>query len=165
MACGRIHMLAGMYNLAADANGPLSVEGEVLVASYEAEQHIAHLGISDTSVCWMICGLASGYLSRAAGKDICVRGHEKHLERQLKMEKIWRTGLEGHLMLSKQTVALAELGRRYLVVEREVESTMGESMRRMLEKAQPAEATQWLLAALIEEVQGLRGELKKGCGE
>jgi transcriptional regulator with PAS, ATPase and Fis domain len=72
LACGRIHMLAGMYNLAADANGPLSVEGEALVASYEAEQHIAHLGISDTSVCWTICGLASGYLSRAAGKDIYV---------------------------------------------------------------------------------------------
>jgi hypothetical protein len=68
-------------------------------------------------------------------------------------------------MLSKQTVALAELGRRYLTVEREVESTMGEAMRRLLEKAQPAEATQWLLAALIEEVQGLRGELKKGHGE
>src|SRR4030042_315813 len=42
------------------------------VGSYEAEQHIAHLGLSDTSVCWTICGLTSGYLSRALGKEIYV---------------------------------------------------------------------------------------------
>ncbi len=43
-----------------------------LVGSYEAEQHIAHLGRSDASVCWTICGLTSGYLSRALGKEIYV---------------------------------------------------------------------------------------------
>ncbi|MFA4987301.1 MAG: sigma 54-interacting transcriptional regulator [Candidatus Brocadiia bacterium] len=71
-ACGRIHMLEGMYRLSPNSSGPLSTEGEVLETSYEAEQHIVHLGRSDTCVCWMVCGLTSGYLSRAVGKEIFV---------------------------------------------------------------------------------------------
>ena len=37
--------------------------------SYEAEQHLMHLGRADEAVCWTLCGFASGYLS-------CVRGQE-----------------------------------------------------------------------------------------
>jgi DNA-binding NtrC family response regulator len=71
-ACARIHMLEGMYRLGPGPPGSLTKEGLTLVGSYEAEQHIAHLGRSDTSVCWTICGLTSGYLSRAMGKEIYV---------------------------------------------------------------------------------------------
>ena len=71
-AGGRIHMLEGMYRLGPGSPGSLTKEGLTLTGSYEAEQHIAHLGRSDTSVCWTICGLTSGYLSRATGKDIYV---------------------------------------------------------------------------------------------
>lgn len=71
-ACGRIHMLEGMYRLAPGPPGSLTKEGLTLIGSFEAEQHIAHLGRSDTSVCWTICGLTSGYLSRALGKEIYV---------------------------------------------------------------------------------------------
>ncbi len=71
-ACGRIHMLEGMYRLGPGTPGSLTKEGLTLVGSYEAEQHTAHLGRSDTSVCWTICGLTSGYLSRAVGKEIYV---------------------------------------------------------------------------------------------
>ncbi len=71
-ACGRIHMLEGMYRLGPGTPGSLTKEGLTLVESYEAEQHIAHVGLSDTSVCWTICGLTSGYLSRAMGKEIFV---------------------------------------------------------------------------------------------
>jgi two-component system, NtrC family, response regulator HydG len=71
-AGGRIHMLEGMYRLGPGAPGSLTKEGLTLVGSYEAEQHIAHLGRSDSSVCWTICGLTSGYLSRAMGKEIYV---------------------------------------------------------------------------------------------
>ena len=60
-ACGRIHMLGGMYRLGPPPLGSLTGEGLTLVDSYEAEQHIVHLGLSDTSVCWTICGLTSGY--------------------------------------------------------------------------------------------------------
>lgn len=42
----------------------------MIVASYEAEQHLLHFGRSDVPVCWTICGLTSGYLSRIAGKHM-----------------------------------------------------------------------------------------------
>lgn len=71
-ACGRIHMLEGMYRLEPGPPGSLTKGGLTLVGSFEAEQHIAHLGRSDSSVCWTICGLTSGYLSRATGKEIYV---------------------------------------------------------------------------------------------
>jgi two-component system, NtrC family, response regulator HydG len=71
-ACGRIHMLEGMYRLGPGTPGSLTKEGLTLIGSYEAEQHIAHLGQSDACVCWTICGLTSGYLSRAVGKEIYV---------------------------------------------------------------------------------------------
>ena len=44
----------------------------MLAASYEAEQHLLHFGRSDSPVCWTICGLTSGYISRVAGKEIYV---------------------------------------------------------------------------------------------
>ena len=44
----------------------------MLLASYEAEQHLLHFGRSDSPVCWTICGLTSGYISYTAGKEIYV---------------------------------------------------------------------------------------------
>jgi transcriptional regulator with PAS, ATPase and Fis domain len=44
----------------------------MLLASYEAEQHSLHFGRADAPVCWTICGLTSGYLTRTAGKEIYV---------------------------------------------------------------------------------------------
>jgi hypothetical protein len=71
-ACARIHMLEGMYRLRPGPPSSVMKDGLTLVGSYEAEQHIAYLGRSDISVCWTICGLMSGYLSRAVGKEIYV---------------------------------------------------------------------------------------------
>jgi transcriptional regulator with PAS, ATPase and Fis domain len=50
----------------------MSKEGVMLVASYEAEQHLLHFGRVDAPMCWTICGLTSGYLSRTVGKEIFV---------------------------------------------------------------------------------------------
>ena len=44
--------------------------------SYEAEQHLLHLGRADEPVCWMLTGFASGYSSRAYGRDVYVVEHE-----------------------------------------------------------------------------------------
>ncbi|HEY6077718.1 MAG TPA: sigma-54-dependent Fis family transcriptional regulator [Polyangiaceae bacterium] len=68
----RIHALEGLFRLAPGSEGPLSKAGVMLLASYEAEQHLLHFGRSDEAVCWTISGLTSGYLSRASGKDIYV---------------------------------------------------------------------------------------------
>ncbi|PRQ08950.1 sigma-54-dependent Fis family transcriptional regulator [Enhygromyxa salina] len=71
-AGARPHALVGLFRVQAGPEGPLSKLGAMILASYEAEQHLLHFGRADTSVCWTICGLISGYLSRSIGKDICV---------------------------------------------------------------------------------------------
>ena len=68
----RIHTLEGLYCVGPGSKGALSKEGSVHVASYEAEQHLLHFGASEAPVCWTICGLTSGYLSRTSGKEIYV---------------------------------------------------------------------------------------------
>jgi two-component system, NtrC family, response regulator HydG len=68
----RIHALEGLFRVEPGGSGPLSRTGSMVVASYEAEQHLLHFGRSDVPVCWTICGLTSGYLSRIAGKDTYV---------------------------------------------------------------------------------------------
>lgn len=68
----RIHALEGLFGTESGGNGPLSPEGLTLRACYEAEQHLLHFGRSDVAVCWTICGLQSGYLSRSTGTEIYV---------------------------------------------------------------------------------------------
>ena len=72
LAGGRIDMIGGLYRLQPDSPDPLSKEGSTLLDSYEAEQHVAHLGRSESPVCWTICGLTSGYLSRVLNQEIYV---------------------------------------------------------------------------------------------
>ncbi len=38
--------------------------------SYEAEQHLLHLGQADEPVCWTLVGFASGYMSCVYGKEV-----------------------------------------------------------------------------------------------
>jgi two-component system response regulator HydG len=71
----RIHALEGLFHVAPGGSGPLSKSGSMIVASYEAEQHLLHFGRSDVPVCWTICGLTSGYLSRIAEKHMYVLEH------------------------------------------------------------------------------------------
>jgi DNA-binding NtrC family response regulator/predicted hydrocarbon binding protein len=67
-----IHNLQGLFRVEPEGHGPLSKEGSMLVASYEAEQHLLHFGRADAPVCFTICGLISGYASKTSGKDIYV---------------------------------------------------------------------------------------------
>src|SRR5688500_6485940 len=60
----RIHTLEGLFRVESESRGALSKQGAILLASYEAEQHLLHLGRSEVPVCWTICGLTSGYISR-----------------------------------------------------------------------------------------------------
>ncbi len=68
----RIHTLEGLFRVESGSKDPVSKEGSMLVASYEAEQHLLHFGHADAPMCWTICGLISGYISRTAGKEIFV---------------------------------------------------------------------------------------------
>ncbi|MBV9957682.1 MAG: sigma 54-interacting transcriptional regulator, partial [Acidobacteria bacterium] len=38
--------------------------------SYEAEQHLSHLGVSPVPVCWTLAGYASGYASAVMGREV-----------------------------------------------------------------------------------------------
>jgi DNA-binding NtrC family response regulator len=67
-----IHTLEGLFRLESESQSPLSKPGMMLMASYEAEQHLLHFGRSDATACWTICGLTSGYLSRSCGHEIYV---------------------------------------------------------------------------------------------
>ena len=68
----RIYTLEGLFRVEAGNRDPLSKSGPMLVASYEAEQHLLHFGRADSPMCWTVCGLTSGYLSRAVGREVYV---------------------------------------------------------------------------------------------
>ncbi len=68
----QIYALEGLFRTQSGSEDPLTKEGAVLLASYEAEQHLLHFGRSDSAVCWTICGLMSGYVSHTTGQETYV---------------------------------------------------------------------------------------------
>ncbi|MFH1529992.1 MAG: sigma-54-dependent Fis family transcriptional regulator [Pseudomonadota bacterium] len=68
----RIHELGGLFRVQPGTEDLLAGNGATLLASYEAEQHLLHLGRSEVPACWTITGLLSGYMSCATGKEIYV---------------------------------------------------------------------------------------------
>ncbi|MBI2185851.1 MAG: sigma-54-dependent Fis family transcriptional regulator [Acidobacteria bacterium] len=76
-AGGRLHTLQGLVRVGApedgQRSGTLPIGNSIWEDSYEAEQHLLHFGPADETVCWTLTGFASGYLSRAHGREIyCV---------------------------------------------------------------------------------------------
>jgi transcriptional regulator with PAS, ATPase and Fis domain len=49
--------------------GPKPLGDSIWHDSYEAEQHLLHLGPAEEPVCWTLTGFASGYLSRAYDQE------------------------------------------------------------------------------------------------
>ncbi|WP_242371294.1 sigma-54-dependent Fis family transcriptional regulator [Anaeromyxobacter sp. SG26] len=77
IAGGRLHMLQGLVVIEqpvrSASDGPAPFAEAIWHESYEAEQHLLHLGQADAPVCWTLAGFASGYLSFANGRAIyCV---------------------------------------------------------------------------------------------
>jgi DNA-binding NtrC family response regulator len=72
LAGTRIHTLGGLFSVGSGNKDPLSKEGMMLAASYEAEQHLLHFGRAEDPMCWTISGLISGYVSRTLGQEIFV---------------------------------------------------------------------------------------------
>lgn len=73
-AVGRLHHVQGLVSSAAVAATEPGDESTSTAAvwrdSYEAEQHLLHLGPAEEPVCWTLTGFASGYLSRATGRAV-----------------------------------------------------------------------------------------------
>ena len=74
-AGGRLHQLQGLLVYEpverAPDEPPRHFAQAVWRESYEAEAHLAHLGLSSEPVCWTLCGFASGYLGHCYGRSIC----------------------------------------------------------------------------------------------
>jgi transcriptional regulator with PAS, ATPase and Fis domain len=69
-AGARIYALQGLFLLEPGSSASFGPEGGTWRVSYEAEQHILHLGLADYPVCWTLCGLMSGYISFSTGKEM-----------------------------------------------------------------------------------------------
>jgi two-component system, NtrC family, response regulator HydG len=73
VAGGRLHRLSGqvvMEPIVRPPGEPAPFAESLWHDSYEAEQHLLHLGQADEPVCWTLTGFASGYLSRVNGEEI-----------------------------------------------------------------------------------------------
>jgi DNA-binding NtrC family response regulator len=74
-AGGRLHTLQGLVRVESPGPrspqaGPKPIGDSIWHDSYEAEQHLLHLGPAEEPVCWTLTGFASGYLSRAYEQEV-----------------------------------------------------------------------------------------------
>jgi DNA-binding NtrC family response regulator len=80
MAGGRLHTLQGLVRVVDPTPvaeiTPATVHHWVWEDSYEAEQHVLHLGRAEEPVCWTLTGFVSGYTSRAYGRDVYIVEHQ-----------------------------------------------------------------------------------------
>ncbi|HUL59745.1 MAG TPA: sigma 54-interacting transcriptional regulator [Anaeromyxobacteraceae bacterium] len=107
IAGGRLHMLQGLVVIEqperTSSMEPAPFVESIWHDSYEAEQHLLHLGPADEPVCWTLAGFASGYLSLANGREVyCVEDRCRgkgdpacHLVGRFKED--WGPGIEPHL--------------------------------------------------------------------
>jgi DNA-binding NtrC family response regulator len=73
VAGGRLHRLHGMVTfepVKQSTHVPPPFAEAVWHDSYEAEQHLLHVGRADECVCWSLVGFASGYLSAVHGRTV-----------------------------------------------------------------------------------------------
>jgi len=69
IAGARMHKLQG-FVIPEQVQGSREFVEALWHDSYEAEQHLIHVGRSDIPVCWSQCGFASGQLSYVYGREI-----------------------------------------------------------------------------------------------
>ncbi|MHB8873011.1 MAG: sigma 54-interacting transcriptional regulator [Myxococcaceae bacterium] len=107
-AGGRLHTLQGLVRVEpverpAGSNEPEPFAEAVWRDSYEAEQHLLHLGLSEEPVCWTLCGFASGYLTRVNGREIycieekCVGKGDAACQVVGRPKEEWGEAIEPHL--------------------------------------------------------------------
>ncbi|WP_437912315.1 sigma 54-interacting transcriptional regulator [Sorangium sp. So ce302] len=112
-----LHTLQGFIRLAPGDTTPLASRGATLLSSYEAEQHLLHLGRADEPVCWMLAGIASGYMTRATGEavyvieDRCIGRGDDVCHFQGRTRAAWGAALEEHLPFFRESVLDLSLRR------------------------------------------------------
>lgn len=98
----------------------LSVYGRgVWVDSYEAEEHIKRLGVSDTPVCHTLIGYASGYMSTIFGQPLlakettCIGRGDSECSWIIRPQKEWGINQENELQIFEETPIVKELEYTY----------------------------------------------------
>lgn len=91
----------------------------VWIDSYEAEEHIKHIGISDTPVCHTLIGYASGYMSTIFGQPLlakeitCVGKGDSECTWIVKPQSDWGVDQESELHIFNETPIVKELEYTY----------------------------------------------------
>ncbi len=72
----RLHTLEGIVHvrllrLQMDRDSGVFEADAEWIHSYEAEQHLKHIGQSDSPVCWTLAGYGSGHASAVFGGEVC----------------------------------------------------------------------------------------------
>jgi DNA-binding NtrC family response regulator len=143
-AGAQLHTMQGLVRAevtrsSAGGNTP-GVEG-IWHDSYEAEQHLLHLGQADEPVCWTLTGFATGYMSCVYGAEIIAiedrcRGKGDAVCRAVvRSREAWGPELATHLPFYQKACldpALAYLTETLKKKERQIQS------RRALRQADPA---------------------------
>ncbi|WP_437990231.1 sigma 54-interacting transcriptional regulator [Sorangium sp. So ce145] len=112
-----LHTLQGFIRLAPGDTTPLASRGATLLSSYEAEQHLLHLGRADEPVCWMLAGIASGYMTRATGEavyvieDRCIGRGDDVCHFQGRTRAAWGAALAEHLPFFRESALDPWLGQ------------------------------------------------------
>lgn len=89
-------------NVRTDGLGAAPLVESVVEDSFEAEQHLLHVGRSDGPVCWNMSGFASGYLSFKEGRpvyvieDRCVGMGDAHCHLVARFEDRWGPEFDAH---------------------------------------------------------------------
>ncbi|MBI5543747.1 MAG: sigma 54-interacting transcriptional regulator, partial [Deltaproteobacteria bacterium] len=105
-AGGRLHTLQGLVVVEAlptDGSDEEHLADGLWLDSYEADQHLLHMGQADQPVCWTLTGFASGYLSFCHGREIiCIeercRGKGDAVCHTVGRERVhWGSAIEEHL--------------------------------------------------------------------
>ncbi len=99
--------LSGQYTLEesirTDGAGTTPLVQTTWTESYEAEQHLLHLGRSEDPVCWTTAGFASGYVSYKEGREVyfieeqCVGRGDPHCHVVARFRENWGPDLQPQL--------------------------------------------------------------------
>ncbi|ACL63708.1 sigma54 specific transcriptional regulator, Fis family [Anaeromyxobacter dehalogenans 2CP-1] len=90
-------------NVRTDGLGDAPLVETVWHRSYEAEQHLLHIGLSDEPVCWTSAAFASGYLSYKERREVyviedrCVGKGDSECHIAARFKERWGPELERHL--------------------------------------------------------------------
>ncbi len=103
----KLHMLHGLLKIpnsrSSDGNGDVPLVESDWTDSYEAEQHLLHLGRSEEPVCWTLTGWASGYVSYRTGREVyfiedkCVGRGDAYCHVIARFKDKWGEEIEPHL--------------------------------------------------------------------